>query len=503
MTWRWFRQFRPQREEQFSTGCERLHGNVTLHPDGSFTYQPNDASITCDTFQYIAKDSEGHQSAPVTVIVSVPPRAANNAIAIASSYDELTISAAEVLGNDHYADSVVFSAPSSPYGWFEPNSDGTITWHPWAGYYFSGDVSLTYRAMNTATGQQSAPATITLHSVGLPPAANDDSLETAVGFAVLGDMMANDGYYGTPTVQIVSQPLHGSVNVSPTFGYFQYTPNPYFLGTDKFQYRFTQSDSRLSPIATVSINMIDIAPVAQDDWFAIGSDVFIDQDELLANDTWGNGIALVSGVSSGSLSYDGQQVHYTASTGFAGDDSFQYVGTDAASGVSSGVITVLLHVVFLPDATVDDSYGIPVDGALEESEPGVFWNDQGANSAWVVAWPQHGGLSLNGDGSFNYYPDLGFEGYDSFQYAALGSQGQELAAATVTIQVGDYEPLTLTARRRSSQRRRRSYLVNWMLFERRPSTAGRRRAFSMEPWPRCCRIRHSRLPTCRGRRSGP
>src|SRR5438876_7413111 len=75
---------------------------------------------------------------------------------------------------------------------------------------------------------------------------------------------------------------------------------------------------------------------------------------------------------------------------------------------------------------------------LSVDAPGVLANDSDADgdslSATVVSGPSHGTVSLDSNGSFTYVPDSGYEGDDSFVYAA--SDGSLSSNATVTIAVG-------------------------------------------------------------------
>jgi ELWxxDGT repeat protein len=88
-----------------------------------------------------------------------------------------------------------------------------------------------------------------------PPVAYDDvystACDTTLSVAASG-VLANDTAAGgyTLSVQRVSGPQHGSLNLSTT-GAFQYTPETGFAGTDVFTYTF--SDGTMSSTATVAI----------------------------------------------------------------------------------------------------------------------------------------------------------------------------------------------------------------------------------------------------------
>lgn len=120
-----------------------------------------------------------------------------------------------------------------------------------------------------------------------------------------------------------------------------------------------------------------------------------------------------------------------------------------------------------PPILHDVTYGVHANMPLvTDSTAGVLANanDRGAGYQLVVNdvldGPHHGQLDINGDGSFTYTPDRGFEGTDSFQYDAA-NQYFVSNAATVTFSVhstntppvatdgqysvGHRNPLTVTA----------------------------------------------------------
>ncbi|MCA9246607.1 MAG: tandem-95 repeat protein [Planctomycetales bacterium] len=92
-----------------------------------------------------------------------------------------------------------------------------------------------------------------------------------------------------------------------------------------------------------------------------------------------------------------------------------------------------------PTVAADDDYGVPAGTRLTvDAADGVLKNDTDPEgdslSAQVVSPPSHGVLTLRNDGSFEYVPQVGFVGLDTFAYAADDDRDVS-AAATVTINV--------------------------------------------------------------------
>jgi nitrite reductase (NO-forming)/hydroxylamine reductase len=94
-----------------------------------------------------------------------------------------------------------------------------------------------------------------------------------------------------------------------------------------------------------------------------------------------------------------------------------------------------------PPVANNDSYSTAVDTALNVGTPGVLGNDTDADSdpltAVLDSGVANGTLQLNADGSFDYTPNTGYTGPDSFSYFADDGTELSASAATVTITVED------------------------------------------------------------------
>ena len=126
-------------------------------------------------------------------------------------------------------------------------------------------------------------------------------------------------------------------------------------------------------------------------------------------------------------------------TGFFGSDSFTYYDTD--SYATSNVATVYITVYSVPVA-YDDRYTVVGDTTLTVSAVnGVLANDFTANgnplTVVLQTGPAHGTLVLNGDGSFSYTPNAGFNGMDGFTYYDTnGPATSNVATVYITVYAG-------------------------------------------------------------------
>ncbi len=96
-------------------------------------------------------------------------------------------------------------------------------------------------------------------------------------------------------------------------------------------------------------------------------------------------------------------------------------------------------IINTPPVAVDDTYGVVIDATLGVAATGVLANDLDddgdALTVVIDTDVSSGSLTVNPDGSFDYTPDPGFTGTDSFTYFAHDGTDSSLAAATVTINV--------------------------------------------------------------------
>jgi len=90
-----------------------------------------------------------------------------------------------------------------------------------------------------------------------------------------------------------------------------------------------------------------------------------------------------------------------------------------------------------------DSYSTHQDTALDVPAPGLLSNDSDPDgdsiAARICAFPAHGTVTINRDGSFRYTPQAGFVGTDTFTYVADDGENDS-DPATVTINVVAAEP---------------------------------------------------------------
>lgn len=149
------------------------HGSLTLNPDGSFGYVPDDNFHGVDGFTYRVKDGNGaNGDAKVTITVAsvndVP-------VAVADDYSTnedtvLTVAAPGVLGNDSDDDGDTLSAvlvTGASHGGLTLAADGSFTYTPAAN--FSGADSFSYVASDGAASSSITTVRISVLAVNDAP----------------------------------------------------------------------------------------------------------------------------------------------------------------------------------------------------------------------------------------------------------------------------------------------------------------------------------------------
>jgi hypothetical protein len=102
-----------------------------------------------------------------------------------------------------------------------------------------------------------------INGANVTPVAANDSASSANDAAVTIEVIANDtdsaGSIDPTSVQIASQPGHGTVLTTPT-GSVVYTPTAGYSGSDSFTYTVKDHQGAASNIATVTITVTAAAP---------------------------------------------------------------------------------------------------------------------------------------------------------------------------------------------------------------------------------------------------
>lgn len=191
---------------------------------------------------------------------------------------------------------------------------------------------------------------------------------------------------------------------------------------------------------TFNVALVNIPPIAPAaDTFAVAAGSTL-TGAVLRNDFDPQGeplfAALATDVSHGTLTLNTDGMFsYAPAAGFAGTDSFTYRATNNQTTSDPATVTINVATPGANSAPAADSdlyYGL--QGGSVSPTPGVLANDTDAEhdalAAVLVDNAQHGTVTLNPNGSFQYVPVASYTGLDHFTYRA--SDGQ-LAGNVATV----------------------------------------------------------------------
>lgn len=361
-------------------------GTVSVNADGTFSYTPPAGFIGFDTFSYTAGNSQGTDTATVTIAVGARPAALDDSYGVAAG-STLTVPAPGLLGNDS-GSSIDVSAVNgnsanvgNPVsvggGTLTVNADGSLTFDAPA---TPGTANFTYTISN---GLGTSTANVVI-GVDEAPVANDD-------FASPGSSPGD--------------PYHTAINTSI-------------------------NSSAGTPYSVLDNDTGGPAPTVESFGPATGAETPAGSGGVTAN----GGTVTVAA--------DGTFV-YTPPSGFTGLDTFVYTATNT---VGSDTATVTIIVGVSPDAT-DDSYNVGTGNILNVAAPGVLANDNGSPALTVIEVNGSaanvgnpiavggGTLTLNADGSFSYSAGASPEA-PTFTYTIQNNIGTSQATVTINVLQG-------------------------------------------------------------------
>ncbi|KOY42787.1 RTX toxin, partial [Vibrio parahaemolyticus] len=424
------------------------NGTVSVNPDGSVTYTPNDNYHGTDSFTYIV--TSGGVSESTTVNVDVTPvndaPVAKDDTAVTDEDTPVTI---DVLPNDTDIDGDKLSIDSASVPKAQGKVEiveGKLVFTP--AENFNGDAEITYTVTDGQLTDE-AKVTVTVNPVNDAPTIKVDAVES-----ITEDAVNTDTVVATLTVRDTDTP-EDQLTVSlenNSNGYFVLVGNEVKLtqaGVDAINNdELNLKDLTISASVsdgvnpTVSdsdsliVNRVNDAPIVENaiadqvlsEDFATYSidlnDAFKDSDSVLSFSVAGNSNVLVSienGIATISPTAD-----------WNGSEALTFTATDP-SGESVSQ-TVNFTVAPVADIVADKA-------TVVEDTPtiiNVLGNDTFEGDDKVVSLdtnkgPANGTVSVNPDGTVTYTPDDNYHGTDSFTYIVTSGGVSESTIVKVDV----------------------------------------------------------------------
>ncbi|HGF3750333.1 TPA: tandem-95 repeat protein, partial [Vibrio parahaemolyticus] len=424
------------------------NGTVSVNPDGSVTYTPNDNYYGADSFTYIV--TSGGVSESTTVSVDVTPvndaPVAKDDIATTQEDTAVTI---DVLPNDSDVDGDKLSIESASV----PKEQGTVevvngklVFTP--AENFNGDAEITYTVTDGQLTDE-AKVTVTVNPVNDAPTIKVDAVES-----ITEDAVSIDTVVAALTVRDTDTPedqLAVSLENNSN-GYFVLVGNEVKLtqagvdavNNDELNLKDLTISASVSdgvnPTANDSdslvVNRVNDAPTVENaiadqvlsedfDAYTIDlNEVFKDSDSSLEFSVSGNSNVLVSienGIATISPTAD-----------WNGSETLIFTATEP-SGESVSQ-TVNFTVAPVADIVADKATVVEDTSTIIK----VLGNDTFEGDGKVVSLdtnngPANGTVSVNPDGSVTYTPNDNYHGADSFTY--IVTSGGVSESTTVSVDV--------------------------------------------------------------------
>ncbi|MBE3713083.1 tandem-95 repeat protein [Vibrio parahaemolyticus] len=423
------------------------NGSVSVNPDGSVTYTPNDNYVGKDTFTYVV--TSGGVSESTTVEVNVTPvndaPVAKDDIATTQEDTAVTI---DVLPNDTDVDGDKLSIESvsvpKEQGTVEV-VDGKLVFTP--AENFNGDAEITYTVTDGALTDQ-ATVKVTVNAVNDTPVVESNiadqtlaedftpytiDLNTAFSDVDNVDGELTFSVSGNSNIQVAI--VNGIATITPTADW-NGSETLTFTATDPSGESVSQPvNFTVAPVADI---VADKATVVEDTPTIIkvlGNDTFEDDGKVVSLDT-------NNGPANGTVSVnpDGS-VTYTPNDNYVGKDTFTYVVT--SGGVSEST-TVTVNVTPVNDAPVakDDIATTQEDTAVTidvlSNDTDVDGDKLSIQSATV---PEAQGKVEIVDGKLVFTPAENFNGHAEITYTVTDGALTDQATVKVTVNAVNDTPV--------------------------------------------------------------
>jgi|GEM_PF-2907988 len=434
-------------------------GTATFQADGSVAFDPSgfgDLAVgESDSVEiaYTVTDNNGGFDDAVVTIQVEGQNAAPTADPNEFTGDEDTAILGQVVASDPDINDVlsyVLEVQAS-FGTvtFDASGDGSFSYSATLPNFNGVDV-FQYRVMDPHGGEDVGTVTINVTPVNDDPEAVDQSLSTEVDTPLLGDLDATDVDGDDLTFSLLGAASNGVATVDGDGG-FEYAPDAGFFGEDSFTYLVDDGNGGTDE-ATVTISIaepnlppdaIDIAIETDENTAFSGSLSATDPnlgDTLTFSLATGSLQANITVLSDGSFTYSPFSFR-----DFNGPDSFKFTVSDGNGGTDTGTVSVLVNPVNDDPEANPLSISGPEDTVLS-GQVTASDVDGDVPTYSVDAGPSFGGLVFNLDGSFDYTPNLDFNGVDSFTYIADdGNGGTDTATVTLNVTPVDDAPAALAA----------------------------------------------------------
>ncbi|WP_187614820.1 tandem-95 repeat protein [Vibrio parahaemolyticus] len=412
------------------------NGTVSVNPDGSVTYTPNDNYHGTDSFTYIV--TSGGVSESTTVRVDVTPvndaPVAKDDTAITDEDTPVTI---DVLPNDTDVDGDKLSIQSASV--IEAQGkveivDGKLVFTP--AENFNGDAEITYTVTDGSLTDQ-ATVKVTVNAVNDTPVVESNIADQTLAEDFTPySIDLNTAFSDVDGELTFSVSGNSNIQVAIVNGIATITPTADWNGSETLTFTTTDPSGEsvsqpvnftVTPVADIEADKTTVVEDTPTIIKVLGNDTFEGKDKVVSLDAENgpkNGTVIVNS--------DGT-VTYTPNDNYVGEDTFTYVVT--SGGVSEST-TVEVNVTPVNDApvakgdiaTTQEDTAVTIDVLPNDTD--VDGDTLSIQSASV---PSDQGTVEIVDGKLVFTPAENFNGDAEIIYTVTDGQLTDEAKVTVTV----------------------------------------------------------------------
>jgi VCBS repeat-containing protein len=415
------------------------NGTLTLNADGTFDYTPNADFNGSDSFTYFANDGtvNSASSAAVTITVTELNDAPAGVNDVATTTEDIA-AIIDVLVNDSDVDGdtlVVSAVADGANGTVTNDGNGMVTYSPNAD--FSGTDSFTYTVDDSNGGTDTATVDVTVTAVNDAP-----SITSAAVTAVAEDTAYT--YPVTTTDPDTGDSVTVSATTLPSWLTFDGvtlsgTPTNSEAGDHAVVLEATDSVLTDTQSFTITVSNVNAAPsITSAAVTAVAEDTTYTYTVTTTDPDTGDSVTVSATTLPLWLTFDGVILSGTPTNSEVGDHAVVLEATDSVLTDTQSYTITVRNLNDSPVAVQEPAYTVNEDASITAGAS-VLVNDTDADADTLTAVLENdvanGTLILNADGTFDYTPNIDFNGSDSFTYFANDGTVNSASSAAVTITV--------------------------------------------------------------------
>ncbi len=409
-------------------------GTLAFNTDGTFSYTPPSDFGGTVSFNYQVCDN-GSPSLCDNAMVTITVTSTNDAPVANNdniTTDEDTQASGSVASNDTDVDGDVlqYSIIQFPtQGAIGMNANGAYDYLPPVNYV--GSVTVEYQVCDLGGLCDTATLIINVQSVNDAPIPTNDNFDVNEDNILNASVADNDiEPEGEPlTFHVISGPQSGTLTMQAD-GSFTYIPVANYTGTVTVIYEVCDNNP-LCVVATLTINVLQVndTPTANSDVVTINEDTALNGNLALNDYDVEAGALTFSAIGmpgAGTITVNANGTFtYQGNLNYFGNDSVYYQVCDAQGACDTAQVFITVFPVNDFPVAQNDSFTFNEDEVYSNTVVSNDSDPDGALGTYSVVQqtPLAGALVMNTDGSFQFTPDLNYNGVVTIIYQLCDTEG--------------------------------------------------------------------------------